>query len=203
MTEFTERMCGKQCGAGCKECGEEFMTMFLTLRLENEQATEQLAHKFVRVLHAGDLVFLSGDLGAGKTTFTRHLIRALGLDTRVKSPTYTLLESYDLPESAPARTVHHFDLYRLSDPREWYSAGFEETLNEDSIVVIEWADKAQGALPKPDWRIHLTHDEPQDEPDSNVPSADASEESTFFDVPRFVVIEAVSARALGLIAQLR
>ena len=203
MTEFTERMCGKQYGAGCKECGEEFMTMFLTLRLENEQATEQLAHKFVRVLHAGDLVFLSGDLGAGKTTFTRHLIRALGLDTRVKSPTYTLLESYDLPESAPARTVHHFDLYRLSDPREWYSAGFEETLNEDSIVVIEWADKAQGALSKPDWRIHLTHDEPQDEPDSNVPSADASEESTFFDVPRFVVIEAVSARALGLIAQLR
>ena len=93
------------------------MTMFLTLRLENEQATEQLAQKFARVLRAGELVFLSGDLGAGKTTFTRHLIRALGLNTRVKSPTYTLLESYDLPESALARTLHHFDLYRLSDPR--------------------------------------------------------------------------------------
>lgn len=176
--------------------------MFLTLRLENEQATEQLAQKFSRVLHAGDLVFLSGDLGAGKTTLTRHLIRALGLDTRVKSPTYTLLESYDLPESAPARILHHFDLYRLSDPREWYSAGFEETLNADSIVVIEWADKAQGALPKPDWRIHLTHDETSDEL-STASELRASDEGVELDMSRFAVIEAVSERALQKIAQLR
>ena len=175
------------------------MTMFLTLRLENEQATEQLAQKFARVLHAGERVFLSGDLGAGKTTFTRHLIHALGLDTRVKSPTYTLLESYDLPESAPARRLHHFDLYRLSDPREWYSAGFDETLSDDSIVVIEWAEKAQGALPKPDWRLHLTHDEPADE----AMEATLAQENDFFDLPRFVVIEAVSEQALAKIAQVR
>ena len=193
------------------------MTMFLTLRLENEQATEQLAQKFARVLRAGELVFLSGDLGAGKTTFTRHLIRALGLNTRVKSPTYTLLESYDLPESALARTLHHFDLYRLSDPREWYSAGFEETLSDKSMVVIEWADKAQGALPKPDWRIHLTHDEPLDEfndgsgDDANKGLADVqlansgrlASEMSFFDVPRFVVIEAVGEHAVQTIAALR
>ena len=189
------------------------MTMFLTLRLENEQATEQLAQKFARVLRAGELVFLSGDLGAGKTTFTRHLIRALGLNTRVKSPTYTLLESYDLPESAPARTLHHFDLYRLSDPREWYSAGFEETLSDKSMVVIEWADKAQGALPKPDWRIHLTHDEPLDELNDGLDdglgdelaanSARLANEMSFFDVPRFVVIEAVGEHAVRTIAALR
>ncbi len=171
--------------------------MFLTLRLENEQATEQLACHLAEQLSAGDLLFLSGDLGAGKTTFTRYLIRALGLETKVKSPTYTLLESYDLPESALARTLHHFDLYRLSDPREWYSAGFEETLNDESIVVIEWADKAQGALPKPDWHIHLTHDELKDEMD--VPA----EPREFFDVPRFAVIEAVSAQAAQKISALR
>ncbi len=189
------------------------MTMFLTLHLENEQATEQLAQKFAGVLRAGELMFLSGDLGAGKTTFTRHLIRALGLNTRVKSPTYTLLESYDLPESAPARTLHHFDLYRLSDPREWYSAGFDETLSDNSIVVIEWADKAQGALPKPDWRVHLTHDEPLDElndgsaggvdGDLTTNSTPLINEMAFFDVPRFVVIEAVGENAVQTIAALR
>ena len=156
---------------------------------------------------------MSGDLGAGKTTFTRHLIRALGLNTRVKSPTYTLLESYDLPESALARTLHHFDLYRLSDPREWYSAGFEETLSDNSIVVIEWADKAQGALPKPDWRIHLTHDAPLDELNDGLDdglgdelaanSARLANEMSFFDVPRFVVIEAVGEHAVQTIAALR
>ena len=175
------------------------MTMFLTLRLENEQATEQLAHNLAKQLCAGDLVFLSGDLGAGKTTFTRHLIRALGLDTKVKSPTYTLLESYDLPDSAQAKTLHHFDLYRLSDPREWYSAGFEETLNDQNIVVIEWADKAQGALPKPDWRIHITHDE-----STEVQGEQSSNQSEdLFDAPRFAVIEAVSQQAAKKIAALR
>ena len=133
------------------------MTLFLTLKLEDETATAALAQKVSRQLQSGDVVFLSGDLGAGKTTFTRHLISAFGLNTKVKSPTYTLLETYDLPETAPAKTLHHFDLYRLTDPREWYSAGFEENINDTAIVVIEWAEKAEGALPKPDWRIHLTH----------------------------------------------
>ncbi len=173
------------------------MTMFLTLKLADEAATERLAQKFAGQLVAGDVLFLSGDLGAGKTTFTRHLIRAFGLDTKVKSPTYTLLESYDLPASAPAAQLHHFDLYRLSDPREWYSAGFEEYINPQSIVVIEWAEKALGALPKPDWRIHLTHDEPKDIEDDG-----ASEQSCEFDVVRFVVIEAVSVPASRRIAAL-
>mgnify|MGYP003621408319 CR=1 FL=1 len=177
------------------------MTTFLTLRLDDELATERLARKFAQQLHAGDVVFLSGDLGAVKTTFTRYLIQALGLDTKVKSPTYTLLESYDLPSTAPVNILHHFDLYRLSDPREWYSAGFEETISDDALVVIEWADKAQGALPPPDWRIHLTHDD-EDEPLSDdVDAMDAATE--FFNTPRFAVIEAVSPHAVQRIASLR
>ena len=193
------------------------MTMFLTLRLENEQATEQLAQKFARVLRAGELVFLSGDLGAGKTTFTRHLIRALGFISRETAPTYTFSHSHHVALPALGQTWHHFDLYRLSDPREWYSAGFEETLSDKSMVVIEWADKAQGALPKPDWRIHLTHDEPLDEfndgsgDDANKGLADVqlansgrlANEMSFFDVPRFVVIEAVGEHAVQTIAALR
>ncbi|MCE1160002.1 MAG: tRNA (adenosine(37)-N6)-threonylcarbamoyltransferase complex ATPase subunit type 1 TsaE [Burkholderiales bacterium] len=167
------------------------MTFFLTLKLEDETATAELARKVSRQLQAGDVVFLSGDLGAGKTTFTRHLISAFGLNTKVKSPTYTLLETYDLPETAPAKTLHHFDLYRLTDPREWYSAGFDESINDAAIIVIEWAEKAEGALPKPDWRIHLTHDEPKDIEDDNT----QTEPCAYFDVARFVVIEAVSERA--------
>ena len=175
------------------------MTLFLSLKLADEAATAALAQSMAQQLQAGDVVFLSGDLGAGKTTFTRHLIRAFGLDTKVKSPTYTLLETYDLPASAPAPTLHHFDLYRLTDPREWYSAGFEEHINDTSIVVIEWAEKAEGALPKPDWRIHLTHDEPTDIESDNA----HAEPCEYFDVTRFVVIEAVSPSAAKRIAALR
>ena len=179
------------------------MTLFLTLKLEDETATAALAQNMARQLQSGDVVFLSGDLGAGKTTFTRHLISAFGLNTKVKSPTYTLLETYDLPETVPAKTLHHFDLYRLTDPREWYSAGFEENINDTAIVVIEWAEKAEGALPKPDWRIHLTHDEPKDIEDNSTNDGTNAESREYFDVARFVVIEAVSANAAKRIAALR
>lgn len=172
------------------------MSMFLTLRLADESATAQLAGKMARQLRAGDVLFLSGDLGTGKTTFTRHLIRAFGLDTKVKSPTYTLLETYDLPTDAPAQTLHHFDLYRLADPREWYSAGFDELLTEHSIGVVEWAEKAEGALPKPDWRIHLTHDDPVD-------IGDNPPDDEILSAARFAVIEAVSAPAAKRIGALR
>ena len=125
------------------------MTMFLTLRLENEQATEQLAQKFARVLRAGELVFLSGDLGAGKTTFTRHLIRALGLNTRVKSPTYTLVEAYELPRWQ----VYHFDLYRLADPEELEFMGIRDYFGPDCLCLVEWPEKAAGYVPPADLAL--------------------------------------------------
>lgn len=196
------------------------MTMFLTLKLADEAATEQLAQNVAAHLRAGDLLFLSGELGAGKTTFTRHLIKALGLDARVKSPTYTLLESYELPSQAPATFLHHFDLYRLSDPREWFSAGFEEYLNSESLAVIEWADKAKGALPKPDWHIHLTYDELKDIPaiesesepqlgtsfeheEGDLALSNRVEAQPYLDVVRFVVIEAISSSASTRIVALK
>lgn len=133
-------------------------TQTTTHFLDNEAATAALAQTLATRVRAGDVVHLEGELGAGKTTFTRHFARALGVQGRVKSPTYTLLESYDLPSnSADIAQLHHFDLYRLTDPREWFSAGFDEYLNERSVVLIEWAQMAEGALPEPRFIVQLSH----------------------------------------------
>lgn len=128
------------------------------LSLDTEKATADIAQKIALALKAGDILFLEGELGAGKTAFTRYLARALGITTRVKSPTYTLVESYELNKSyTEAQTLHHFDLYRLSSPREWFSAGFEEYLNQTSITIIEWPSQARGALPSADITLTLEH----------------------------------------------
>ena len=120
--------------------------------LNSEADTAAFAQQLAPLLSAGDVVYLEGELGAGKTTFTRHLAHALGVTGRVKSPTYTLVETYDLPNGL---TLHHFDLYRLAEPREWFSAGFDEYLNERSIALIEWPSMAAGALPAADWVLTL------------------------------------------------
>jgi tRNA threonylcarbamoyladenosine biosynthesis protein TsaE len=106
-------------------------------------------------------ISLEGDLGAGKTTFARHLIQALGYEGRVKSPTYTLCESYPLqiksgkPSTAASITAHHFDLYRMRDPLEWQEAGFAEHFDEPGFCLVEWPEKAEGTLPAFDIEIHL------------------------------------------------
>ncbi|AGG33035.1 hypothetical protein D521_0466 [beta proteobacterium CB] len=106
-------------------------------------------------------ISLEGDLGAGKTTFARHLIQALGYEGRVKSPTYTLCEPYPLqiksgkPSTAASITAHHFDLYRMRDPLEWQEAGFAEHFDEPGFCLVEWPEKAEGTLPAFDIEIHL------------------------------------------------
>uniref|UniRef100_B1XVL4 tRNA threonylcarbamoyladenosine biosynthesis protein TsaE n=1 Tax=Polynucleobacter necessarius subsp. necessarius (strain STIR1) TaxID=452638 RepID=B1XVL4_POLNS len=100
-------------------------------------------------------ISLEGDLGAGKTTFARYLIQALGHEGKVKSPTYTLCESYPLQLKDQAITVHHFDLYRMRDPLEWQEAGFAEHFDVPGICIIEWPKKAEGTLPRFDIQIQL------------------------------------------------
>jgi tRNA threonylcarbamoyladenosine biosynthesis protein TsaE len=106
-------------------------------------------------------ISLAGDLGAGKTTFARHLIQGLGHQGRVKSPTYTLCEPYPIQIQADEKTstsnitVHHFDLYRMRDPLEWQEAGFAEYFDEPGFCLVEWPEKAEGTLPAFDIEIHL------------------------------------------------
>ncbi|HEY6511446.1 MAG TPA: tRNA (adenosine(37)-N6)-threonylcarbamoyltransferase complex ATPase subunit type 1 TsaE [Burkholderiaceae bacterium] len=97
-------------------------------------------------------IALEGPLGAGKTTFARHLLRALGVTGRIKSPTYALLEPYDLP----GLHASHLDFYRLDDPREWVDAGLREVFEQPGLKVVEWPDKAAGLLPAADLRLCIT-----------------------------------------------
>jgi tRNA threonylcarbamoyladenosine biosynthesis protein TsaE len=102
------------------------------------------------------LIELQGPLGAGKTTFVRHLLRALGVQGRIKSPTYAVVEPYSLP----GLDISHFDFYRLDDPREWEDAGFRDVFARPGLKLAEWPDKVAGLLPAPDLRLCI---EPVDE----------------------------------------
>lgn len=101
---------------------------------------------------------LQGDLGAGKTTLVRHLLQALGVQGRIKSPTYAVVEPYELPPG-PERTaplqVWHFDFFRFNDPREWEDAGFRDIFASDGLKLAEWPEKAASFLPPADLAIHI------------------------------------------------
>jgi tRNA threonylcarbamoyladenosine biosynthesis protein TsaE len=99
---------------------------------------------------------LAGPLGAGKTTFARHLLRALGVTGRVRSPTYALVETYD----AAGMAVAHLDFYRFADPHEWEDAGLREVFGAPGLKLVEWPEKAAGLLPPPDLRLAI---EPRDD----------------------------------------
>ena len=110
---------------------------------------ESLAHK------AGlrdAFIALEGPLGAGKTTFARHLLHALGVGGRVKSPTYALHEPYELPGGKAS----HLDFYRLDDPHEWIDAGLREVFEQPGLKLVEWPEKAGGLLPAADLRLRIT-----------------------------------------------
>ncbi len=107
-------------------------------------------------LRGDTFITLAGPLGAGKTTFVRHLLRALGVVGRIKSPTFAVLEPYAVDGLA----ISHFDFYRFSDPREWIDAGFRDVLAAPGLKLAEWPDHAGPQLPTPDWQVKL---EPQDE----------------------------------------
>ena len=122
--------------------------------LKDESETLRFAESMASHLCPGMNLYLKGELGAGKTTFVRGLLRGLGYQDKVKSPTYTLVESYSFEKFM----IYHFDLYRFKGEHEWDDAGFREYFNETSICLIEWPEKAGGILPEPDISIELSHE---------------------------------------------
>jgi tRNA threonylcarbamoyladenosine biosynthesis protein TsaE len=124
----------------------------LTLSLPDERATEDLGARLAPLLRPGMVVHLAGDLGAGKTTLVRGVLRALGFRGPVKSPTYTLVELY----ATSRLDLYHFDFYRFSQPEEYLDAGLDEYFGGDGICLVEWPEKAGAYLRGADLRIVLT-----------------------------------------------
>ena len=122
------------------------------LHWPNEVACAAFAHGLALKPGLRDaFIALHGPLGAGKTTFVRHLLHALGVSGRIKSPTYAVLEPYELPGLA----IAHLDFYRFEDPREWADAGFRDLFAAPGLKLAEWPQNAGGQLPKPDLRLHI------------------------------------------------
>jgi len=117
--------------------------------LADENATLALAQRLAARLKPGMVIYLRGDLGAGKTTLVRGVLNALGYAGRVKSPTYTLVEPY----RAAGLDLRHFDLYRLHDAEEWEAAGFRDEFDGRNVFLIEWPEKAHGLIPQADIEI--------------------------------------------------
>lgn len=115
------------------------------------QQLRDFAKQFSQQLQAGDVVFFHGDLGSGKTTLIQLLIKNLGFNGRVKSPTYNLYDSYELANMS----VFHMDLYRMTSPEEIFYLGMEEIFTPKNLVLIEWPEKGEGVLPEPDFEIFL------------------------------------------------
>ncbi|MDH5300426.1 MAG: tRNA (adenosine(37)-N6)-threonylcarbamoyltransferase complex ATPase subunit type 1 TsaE [Gammaproteobacteria bacterium] len=127
----------------------------LTWQVCGEQSMEDTGRQLAAALPAmGAVIFLHGDLGAGKTTLSRGLLRGLGHAGKVKSPTYTLVEEYVFTD----RQVFHFDLYRLSDPEELEYMGHRDLFHGKALCVVEWPEKGLGYLPPADLQIFIQHD---------------------------------------------
>ncbi|MFA9462286.1 tRNA (adenosine(37)-N6)-threonylcarbamoyltransferase complex ATPase subunit type 1 TsaE [Thiohalorhabdus methylotrophus] len=115
-------------------------------RITGESGQEAFGERLAGFLRPGTVIHLRGEIGSGKTTLTRGLLRGLGIRAPIKSPTYTLVEPYE----GYAGPVYHFDLYRLSDPEELQFFGAEEYFSPRSICILEWAERAGDVLPSPD-----------------------------------------------------
>jgi len=121
------------------------------LNLPDEASTLDLGARLASGVVPGRVLHLRGELGAGKTTLARGLLRALGYEGRVKSPAYTLVELYPLS----SLNLYHFDFYRFEDEEEWLSAGFRDYFNPESACIVEWPERAGERLPAPDLSLRL------------------------------------------------
>lgn len=145
-----------------------------TLHLHDAAATASLAGRLAPCIAPGFVLYLSGELGTGKTSFVRALLRALGFDGRVKSPSFSLLESYNLSRFR----LYHFDFYRFDSQQDWLDAGFEEFFGAPHVAVVEWPERAAGTLPAADLHLFLRFEDDA-ESESRVVEAVAGTERGF------------------------
>jgi tRNA threonylcarbamoyladenosine biosynthesis protein TsaE len=148
----------------------------ITKNIASESSMLELAAQLARSIAEGAVIFLSGPLGAGKTTFTRGFLRGLGYDSKVKSPTYTLVEPYEIA----GRNIFHFDFYRLNHASELEHIGINEYFFPAAICLIEWPEKGFPLLPEPDLTCSIA----------------------FADNGREVTIAANTARGIAALQQL-
>lgn len=151
----------------------------IPLQWRSEADTDAFARTLAQAPALRDaFLTLHGDLGAGKTTFVRHLLRALGITGRIKSPTYAVVEPHEAPDGL---AVFHFDFYRFSDPREWEDAGFRDIFAGPGLKLAEWPDNAAGRIPPADLAIKI---------------------EAMTDDSRTVILEAATPRGRELLAHL-
>ena len=167
------------------------------LRWNREEDTQAFAARLATQAAVRDaFIELQGDLGAGKTTLVRHLLRALGVKGRIKSPTYAVVEPHEAGQGADLLRIWHFDFYRFNDPREWEDAGFRDLFASPGLKLAEWPAKAAGVLPTPDLVLQIELlDEPGAEPANQGEVAPAS--------PRQVTLKAPTLRGQALLESLR
>jgi len=127
--------------------------MILNQVIESAEAMEAFGELLAKQVQAGTVIYLAGELGSGKTTLVRGILHGLGYTGHVKSPTFTLVEPYDIDN----KRVYHFDLYRITDPDELEYVGLREYFDADAICLLEWPERGGDRLPVPDLNVLITY----------------------------------------------